>query len=123
MYDDHSYVFDVSTGMAGFARLVPGDVFEVVIKHGGQKWKTKGRIEKNNTQRWDSPEYTFKCLVGETLNIKVSFCYGRLLMVCLIVCCLYIDLLLVAVVLDCQVMHSVDQDIIISQIDNLGNRH
>ncbi|BFZ04133.1 hypothetical protein BsWGS_07172 [Bradybaena similaris] len=59
-------------GMAGFARLVPGDVFEVVIKHGGQKWKTKGRIEKNNTQRWDSPEYTFKCLVGETLNIKAS---------------------------------------------------
>ncbi|CAL1527662.1 unnamed protein product, partial [Lymnaea stagnalis] len=59
-------------GIAGFARLVPGDVFEVVIKHGSQKWKTKGRIEKNNGQRWDSPEYTFKCLVGETLSIKAS---------------------------------------------------
>uniref|UniRef100_A0A2C9L8V1 FAM65 N-terminal domain-containing protein n=1 Tax=Biomphalaria glabrata TaxID=6526 RepID=A0A2C9L8V1_BIOGL len=59
-------------GIAGFARLVPGDVFEVVIKHGGQKWKTKGRIEKNNSQRWDTPEFTFKCLVGETLSIKAS---------------------------------------------------
>ncbi|XP_059161938.1 rho family-interacting cell polarization regulator 2-like isoform X2 [Physella acuta] len=59
-------------GIAGFARLVPGDVFEVVIKHGAQKWKTKGRIEKNNTQRWDTPDFTFKSLVGETLSIKAS---------------------------------------------------
>lgn len=51
---------------------MPGDVFEVVIKHGAQKWKTKGRIEKSNAQRWDLPDYTFKCLVGEALSIKVS---------------------------------------------------
>ncbi|KAL8580671.1 hypothetical protein ACOMHN_004713 [Nucella lapillus] len=57
-------------GMAGFARLCPGDVFEVTIRHGPQKWKTKGRIEKNNTQRWDIPEFTFKSLVGEILVIK-----------------------------------------------------
>ncbi|XP_076450883.1 rho family-interacting cell polarization regulator 2-like isoform X2 [Babylonia areolata] len=57
-------------GMAGFARLCPGDVFEVTIRHGPQKWKTKGRIEKNSTQRWDVPEFTFKCLVGEILIIK-----------------------------------------------------
>ncbi|GFN76144.1 protein fam65c [Plakobranchus ocellatus] len=59
-------------GIAGFARLVPGDVFEVVIKHGAQKWKTRGRIEKNNSQRWDVLDYTFKCLVGDTLSIKAS---------------------------------------------------
>ena len=60
------------SGIAGFARLTPGDNFEVVIKHGGQKWKSKGRMEKNNSQKWDNPEFTFKCLVGETLSIKVS---------------------------------------------------
>ncbi|XP_050408049.1 rho family-interacting cell polarization regulator 2 isoform X2 [Patella vulgata] len=57
-------------GMAGFARLCPGDVFEVTIRHGPQKWKTKGRIEKNNTQKWDMPEFTFKALVGDVLSIK-----------------------------------------------------
>lgn len=57
-------------GMAGFARLCPGDVFEVTIRHGPQKWKTKGRIEKNGTQKWDVPEFTFKSLVGEILVIK-----------------------------------------------------
>ncbi|ESO97691.1 hypothetical protein LOTGIDRAFT_103971, partial [Lottia gigantea] len=57
-------------GMAGFARLCPGDVFEVTIRHGPQKWKTKGRIEKNNTQKWDIPEFTFKSLVGDILTIK-----------------------------------------------------
>ncbi|CAG5126588.1 unnamed protein product, partial [Candidula unifasciata] len=59
-------------GIAGYARVVPGDVFEVLIKHGDQKWKTKGRIEKDSSQRWDSPSHTFKCLVGDLLSIKVS---------------------------------------------------
>ena len=58
--------------MAGFARLCPGDVFEVSIRHGPQKWKSKGRIEKGNSQRWDHPEYTFKALVGEVLSLKVN---------------------------------------------------
>nr|KAG5694180.1 hypothetical protein BaRGS_016026 [Batillaria attramentaria] len=61
-------------GMAGFARLCPGDVFEVTIRHGPQKWKSKGRIEKNSTQRWDVPEFTFKSLVGEILLIKALEC-------------------------------------------------
>ena len=65
--------------MAGFARLCPGDVFEVTIRHGPQKWKTKGRIEKNNTQRWDVPEFTFKSLVGEILVIKVRCQFASLL--------------------------------------------
>ena len=65
--------FGIIPGMAGFARLCPGDVFEVTIRHGPQKWKTKGRIEKNSTQRWDIPEFTFKSLVGEILVIKVRW--------------------------------------------------
>jgi hypothetical protein len=57
--------------MAGFARLCPGDVFEIVLKHGTQKWKSKGRIEKNGCQRWDNPEYKFKAVIGDVFNIKV----------------------------------------------------
>ncbi|XP_055998054.1 rho family-interacting cell polarization regulator 2-like isoform X2 [Ostrea edulis] len=57
-------------GMAGFARLCPGDVFEIVLKHGTQKWKSKGRIEKNGSQRWDNHEYKFKAVIGDVFNIK-----------------------------------------------------
>ncbi|BFZ16049.1 hypothetical protein BsWGS_19088 [Bradybaena similaris] len=59
-------------GIAGYARVVPGDVFEVLLKHGDQKWKTKGKIEKDSTQSWGCPNHTFKCLVGDMLSIKVS---------------------------------------------------
>ncbi|XP_052800054.1 rho family-interacting cell polarization regulator 2-like isoform X3 [Mya arenaria] len=57
-------------GMAGFARLCPGDVFEVTVRHGTQKWKTKGRIEKTGNQKWDTPEFNFKAVVGDIFNIK-----------------------------------------------------
>ncbi|XP_069133439.1 rho family-interacting cell polarization regulator 2-like isoform X1 [Argopecten irradians] len=57
-------------GMAGFARLCPGDVFEISLKHGAQKWKSKGRVEKTGAQRWDNAEYTFKALVGDIIHIK-----------------------------------------------------
>ncbi|RXG73480.1 Protein FAM65B [Armadillidium vulgare] len=57
-------------GIQGFARLCPGDVFEVSIKHGSQKWKTKGRIAKDNSQVWDNPMFIFKALIGEMLQIK-----------------------------------------------------
>ncbi|KAL4224801.1 Family with sequence similarity 65 member [Mactra antiquata] len=57
-------------GMAGFARLCPGDVFEVTVRHGTQKWKTKGRIEKTGNQKWDIPEFNFKAVVGDIFNIK-----------------------------------------------------
>ncbi|XP_053384673.1 rho family-interacting cell polarization regulator 2-like isoform X2 [Mercenaria mercenaria] len=57
-------------GMAGFARLCPGDVFEVTVRHGTQKWKTKGRIEKTGNQKWDVPEFNFKAVVGDIFNIK-----------------------------------------------------
>ena len=59
------------SGMAGFARLCPGDVFEVTVRHGTQKWKTKGRIEKTGNQKWDIPEFNFKAVVGDIFNIKV----------------------------------------------------
>ncbi|KAH3887636.1 hypothetical protein DPMN_011654 [Dreissena polymorpha] len=57
-------------GMAGFARLCPGDVFEVTVRHGAQKWKTKGRIEKSGNQKWDIPEFNFKAIIGDVISIK-----------------------------------------------------
>ncbi|RWS27301.1 protein FAM65B-like protein [Leptotrombidium deliense] len=58
-------------GIQGFARLCPGDVFEVTIKHGdNQKWKTKGRILKNGNQTWDSQQVLFKAHIGDVLAIK-----------------------------------------------------
>ena len=58
--------------MAGFARLCPGDVFEVTMRYGSQKWKAKGRIEKDGSQRWDVADYIFKTLVGDIISLKVS---------------------------------------------------
>lgn len=58
--------------MAGFARMCPGDVFEISIRHGSQKWKAKGRVEKTGAQKWDNAEFTFKALVGDIMNIKVN---------------------------------------------------
>ena len=65
-----SHVF-LPAGLVGFARLMPGDVFEITLRHGHQKWKTKSRIN-TNTQTWDSDTALMKALVGEVLTIKVN---------------------------------------------------
>ncbi|KAK8744243.1 hypothetical protein OTU49_001081 [Cherax quadricarinatus] len=57
-------------GIQGFARLCPGDVFEVTLKHGTQKWKSRGRVCKDNTQNWDNQRTVIKGLIGEMLLIK-----------------------------------------------------
>ncbi|CAL4065662.1 unnamed protein product [Meganyctiphanes norvegica] len=57
-------------GIQGFARLCPGDVFEVTLKHGAQKWKSRGRVCKDNTQTWDNQRTVIKGLIGEMLLIK-----------------------------------------------------
>lgn len=57
--------------MAGFARLCPGDVFDITMRHGSQKWRSRGRVEKTGNQRWENPEHTFKAVIGDGLNIKV----------------------------------------------------
>ncbi|XP_076050290.1 rho family-interacting cell polarization regulator 2-like isoform X2 [Oratosquilla oratoria] len=57
-------------GIQGFARLCPGDVFEVSLKHGTQKWKSRGRVCKDNSQTWDSQRTVMKALIGEMLVVK-----------------------------------------------------
>ena len=64
-------IFLFFLGLAGFARLTPGDVFQVIVNHGTQKWKSKGRIS-SKAQKWDNDYSTIKALVGEVLNIRVG---------------------------------------------------
>ncbi|XP_055329430.1 rho family-interacting cell polarization regulator 2-like [Paramacrobiotus metropolitanus] len=59
-------------GIAGFARLCPGDVFEIIIRHGPQKWKSRGTVNKDATQTWDHESVIFKSLLGDILHVKAS---------------------------------------------------
>ena len=57
-------------GLVGFARLMRGDTFEVTLRYGQQKWKTKGRVGEM-TQEWQNDSVTLRALVGDVFNIKV----------------------------------------------------
>lgn len=57
-------------GIQGFARLCPGDVFEVTVKHGRQKWRSRGRVGRDGAQTWDNSRAVFKALIGEVLHLK-----------------------------------------------------
>ncbi|XP_037548899.1 rho family-interacting cell polarization regulator 2 [Nematolebias whitei] len=59
-------------GLAGFARLCPGDQYEIFMRYGRQRWKLKGRIEVNSRQSWDGDEMIFMPLIADLINIKVT---------------------------------------------------
>ncbi|XP_067857785.1 rho family-interacting cell polarization regulator 2 isoform X1 [Heptranchias perlo] len=59
-------------GLAGFARLCPGDQYEIFMRYGRQRWKLKGKIEVNDRQSWDGEEMVFLPLINELFSIKVS---------------------------------------------------
>ncbi|XP_013409002.1 rho family-interacting cell polarization regulator 1 isoform X2 [Lingula anatina] len=59
-------------GMVGFARLCPGDVFDITIRHGSQKWKAKGKINKSSQQKWEHGNTMFKCLLGHVFTVKAE---------------------------------------------------
>ncbi|XP_036127871.1 rho family-interacting cell polarization regulator 2 isoform X4 [Molossus molossus] len=59
-------------GLAGFARLCPGDQYEVFMKYGRQRWKLKGKIEVNGRQSWDGEETVFLPLIAGLISIKVT---------------------------------------------------
>ncbi|XP_073422241.1 rho family-interacting cell polarization regulator 2 isoform X1 [Dendrobates tinctorius] len=59
-------------GLAGFARLCPGDQYEIFMRYGRQRWKLKGKIEVNGKQSWDSDEMFFVPLIHSLISIKVT---------------------------------------------------
>uniref|UniRef100_A0A9J8ABT3 Rho family-interacting cell polarization regulator 2 n=1 Tax=Cyprinus carpio carpio TaxID=630221 RepID=A0A9J8ABT3_CYPCA len=60
------------SGLAGFARLCPGDQYEIYMRYGRQRWKLKGKIETNSKQSWDGEEMIFMPLITDLINIKVT---------------------------------------------------
>ncbi|TWW62549.1 RIPOR family member 3 [Takifugu flavidus] len=40
-------------GLIGFARLCPGDQYEVTVQLGRQRWRIRGRIKSDDTQSWE----------------------------------------------------------------------
>lgn len=70
-----AHFFFFFSGIQGFARICAGDIFEVVLKHGSQKWKSRGRVMKNGEQLWENKFMLFKALFSEALCIKVSFLF------------------------------------------------
>ncbi|XP_044026674.1 rho family-interacting cell polarization regulator 2 isoform X5 [Siniperca chuatsi] len=59
-------------GLAGFARLCPGDQYEIFMRYGRQRWKLKGKIEVNSRQSWDGDEMVFMPLITDLISIKVT---------------------------------------------------
>ncbi|XP_051832547.1 RIPOR family member 3 isoform X3 [Antechinus flavipes] len=58
-------------GLVGYARLCPGDQYEVFIRLGRQRWKLKGKIETDDSQTWDEEEKVFIPTLHEHFEIKV----------------------------------------------------
>ncbi|XP_053430278.1 RIPOR family member 3 isoform X2 [Nycticebus coucang] len=59
-------------GLVGYARLCPGDQYEVLLRLGRQRWKLKGRIESDDSQTWDEEEKAFIPTLHENFDIKVT---------------------------------------------------
>nr|XP_025709101.1 RIPOR family member 3 isoform X2 [Callorhinus ursinus] len=57
-------------GLVGYARLCPGDQYEVLMRLGRQRWKLKGRIESDDSQTWEGEEKAFIPALRENFEIK-----------------------------------------------------
>ena len=58
-------------GLQGFARLCAGDVFEISLRHGSQKWRSRGKVGRDgSSQKWDSTAATFRLSLDQMLFIR-----------------------------------------------------
>ncbi|XP_013870796.1 RIPOR family member 3 [Austrofundulus limnaeus] len=63
-------------GLIGFARLCPGDQYEVVVRLGRQRWRIRGRIQSDDSQSWDEEEMVFLPHINHNFEIKVTEAKG-----------------------------------------------
>lgn len=71
-----SFLFAIED-IQGFARVCPGDVFEISIKYGeSEKFKTKVSVLKDNRQKCDNRQAVFKARILDKLAIKAYECKG-----------------------------------------------
>ncbi|XP_061582584.1 RIPOR family member 3 isoform X1 [Cololabis saira] len=63
-------------GLIGFARLCPGDQYEVLVRLGRQRWRIRGRIESDDTQSWEEEEIVFLPHIHHNFEIKVTEAKG-----------------------------------------------
>ncbi|KAG5836432.1 hypothetical protein ANANG_G00254660 [Anguilla anguilla] len=59
-------------GLIGFARLCPGDQYEVLVRLGRQRWRMRGEIQTDDRQSWDEEEMVFLPHIHENFEIKVT---------------------------------------------------
>uniref|UniRef100_A0A915I967 FAM65 N-terminal domain-containing protein n=1 Tax=Romanomermis culicivorax TaxID=13658 RepID=A0A915I967_ROMCU len=70
--------------LLGFARLSPGDLFEIILKHGQQHSKAKCRIQGfEKDQLWDQQTFFFEYEFGEAFSIS-AFEWNSISKSCLI---------------------------------------
>ncbi|KAJ4941256.1 hypothetical protein JOQ06_027542 [Pogonophryne albipinna] len=71
-----NHTLSLQVSLIGFARLCPGDQYEVVVRLGRQRWKIRGRIESDDTQAWDEEEMVFLPHTQDNFEIKVTEAKG-----------------------------------------------
>ena len=58
--------------LIGFARLCPGDTYEIQIKYGpASKFRARTKIGKDGNQTWDCSKFSFKTTIQDLLLIRV----------------------------------------------------
>jgi len=59
-------------GLLGYARLKSGDHYEMMLRHGTQKWRSRGTVKSSGLdQKWENSETVIKTLVSHNIHIKV----------------------------------------------------